>query len=88
MNEKQIKQEIRRLKKVKLACRSGSVERIKLHRQIKALKKKLSYIKEIDQEKTPIINEIIKFKPYKSNLYKFTVKELQYHLDRLKKGEI
>lgn len=84
MNEKQIKQEIRALKRVKLACRSGSEERIKLHRQIKELKEKLTYIKEKDQEKTPIIKEILSFKPYITNLYKFTKEELEYHLKKLK----
>lgn len=88
MNEKQLKQEIRRLKKVKLACRSGSKERIKLHRQIKTLKKKLEYQSIKDQEKTLIIKEIIKFKPHRINLYKFTVKELKYHLNKLKRGDI
>jgi len=86
MTEKQIKQQIRKLKKIKLACRSGSKERIKLHRQIKELKEKLTYTKEIDQEKTSIIKEILTFKPYKINLYKFTKKQLEFHLNKLKQG--
>lgn len=84
MNEKQIKQQIRMLRKLKLSCRSGSKERIDLHRKIKALKEKLEYSKIKDAEKTPIIEQILKFKPYKTNLYKFTVKQLEFHLKRLR----
>jgi len=38
---KQLKQEIRELKKLKLQCQAGSPERIKLHRQLQSLKKQL-----------------------------------------------
>ena len=44
MNIKELKREIRQLKKLKLKCRSGSPERIELHRKIKDLKEQLKSI--------------------------------------------
>jgi len=87
-NEKEIKKEIRRLKKVKLQCRAGSKERIELHRQIKKLKDDLREIKAVDKDKDPIIKEIQKidktFEIVGIDLKKFTVKELEKHLDKIK----
>lgn len=57
-NLKDLKREIRELRKVKLQCKSGSKERIDLHRKIKDLKKQLKILKEgsfISQENiTPL----------------------------------
>ena len=50
MKDKDIKRDIRKLKKIKLACRSGSNERIILHRKIKELKKQLEKPIIIDEE--------------------------------------
>jgi hypothetical protein len=44
-NVKDLKSEIRRLKKIKLECRAGTKERIELHRKIKELKLKLEETK-------------------------------------------
>ena len=93
-NEKDIKREIRKLKKIKLLCRAGSKERIVLHRQIKDLKNKLVNPTIIDPEKDPIIAEILKieaeqkitpkFKDLKIDLHKYTLKQLEIHLKKLK----
>jgi hypothetical protein len=45
-NIKDLKRQIRELKKLKLQMKSGSIDRIKTHRHIKELKKQLSGIKE------------------------------------------
>jgi hypothetical protein len=45
-NIKDLKREIRRLRKVKLACRAGTKERVELHRKIKELKQQLKNWKE------------------------------------------
>lgn len=45
MQEKEIKSQIRELKKVKKQCRAGTPERIQLHRKILDLKRQLEEIK-------------------------------------------
>jgi len=84
-NKKDIKQEIKRLKKLKLQCRAGDKQRILLHRQIKELKEKLNTIQvNITPEKTELINKILSKKPlnYKElniDLTVYTMEELQKH---------
>ena len=88
-NEKDIKREIRKLKKIKLLCRAGSKERIDLHRQIKDFKNKLTNPTIFDPEKDPLIAEILKieaeqkitprFKDLKIDLHKYTLKQLEIH---------
>lgn len=90
MNTKEIKSEIRRLKKIKLSLRAGDKQRIDLGRQIKVLKKELTERQEVNKEKEDIIIEILKYKPsyikeIKIDYNKFSVKELQKHLERIKK---
>jgi len=88
MSEKEIKKEIRQLKKLKLQCKSGSEERLALHRKIKELKAQLEKNAEGNIEKDPIIKEILKrdtmFEKLGIDLYKFDVKQLQQHLNRIK----
>lgn len=87
-NEKEIKKEIRRLKKVKLQCRAGSKERIILHRRIQELKGQLTERKVGNEGKEAIIKEILQydksFEVLGIDLRKFTVKELEYHLQKIK----
>jgi hypothetical protein len=69
-NAREIKSEIRRLRKIKLQCRAGSKERIDLHRKIKELKQQLANVKDNpvnreenlvlehkQAEKTPLLTE-------------------------------
>ena len=97
VNPKEIKKEIRALKKLKIACRAGTKERIDLHRQIKDLKNKLIDFNKPEPEKEPIIAEILKIETERKtiptfaelfiDLHKYTLTELQKHLDLLtKKG--
>jgi hypothetical protein len=54
-NIKDLKRQIRELRKIKLQCRAGSSERIELHRKMIALKKQLKEVKEIKpQNITPL----------------------------------
>jgi len=93
-NNKNIKQEIKRLKKLKLQIRANNPERIKLHRQIKELKNKLNIIQEnITPEKEALIKEIIQYntinRPYMNGLVDyniFTVEELKHHIKKIKGG--
>jgi hypothetical protein len=56
-NIKNLKREIRQLKKLKLQCRTGSKERIELHRKIKGMKLQLI---ELKKQKAIIQTEPIK----------------------------
>ena len=98
MQEKEIKQEVRKLKKLKLACRAGSKERIALHRQIQALKKQLPNISTPEPLKDHIILEILRiekerktiptFEQLGISLYQYTLEQLKHHLNKLKKRGI
>ena len=100
MTEKEIKQEVRALKKLKLACRAGTPERIDLGRKIKALKKQLPDISIPEPLKNPIISEILKiekerktiptFEQLGIKLENYTLEQLKTHLKKLntKKGVI
>lgn len=85
-SEKELKKEIRTLKKIKNKMRPHTDERIELHRQIQQLKENLDVIKESNVEKIPIINMIYVLDPLAKmiDLDKFTIEELQKHLNKLK----
>ena len=92
---KEIKTEIRRLRKLKLQCRPGSAERLDLGHKIKDLKGQLEVINTPEPGKDRLIAEIIRleaeqrvkptFEILGINLNKFTEKELQKHIDKLLK---
>ena len=64
-NIKDLKREIRALKKLKLECRAGSPERIELYRKIKELKVRLIALKKVKSEvEIPILDE----KKYKKTI--------------------
>ena len=99
MTEKEIKQEVRKLKKLKLACRAGTPERIDLGRKIKALKKQLPDVSTPEPLKEPIISEILRieaerksiptFEQLGIDLHKYSIEQLKKHLQKLnKKGGI
>ena len=96
MDIKEIKQEIRQLKKLKLQCQPGSKERLNLGHKIKDLKKKLVEITISDPAKDKIISEILKveaeqkitprFADIGIDLHKYTLEQLKYHLNKITKG--
>lgn len=104
MNVKEIKKEIRRLRRIvkdlkakKLLLQSGSKERIEIHREMVTVRNQLKELKEFknktieelnksEPEKDLLIQEILKVRPkYTIDLKKFSIKELKYHLDKIKK---
>lgn len=99
MTDKEIKQEIRQLKKLKLQCRAGTKERVALYRQIRELKNKLIKVDVIITEDTLIKEKLIlevleieakqkitpRFADLGIDLHKYTVKELEIHLAKLNK---
>ena len=86
---KEIKAEIRRLRKLKLQCRPGTTERLDLEHKIKDLKKQLSEITAVEPGKEKLIAEILVLEPGFPqdlvNLNKFTEKELQKHIECIKR---
>jgi len=95
IDPKAIKQEIRRLKKLKLQCRPGTSERLDLEHKIKDLKKQITEVTAVEPEKEKLITEILKieveqnikprFEDIGIDLHKYTIKELEKHIDKLKK---
>ena len=99
MDIKEIKSEIRALKKLKLKCRAGSKERLNLGRQIKELKNKMVVLNIPEPLKEPIIIEILRieaerksiptFEELGIDLHKYSIEQLKKHLQKLnKKGGI
>ncbi|HEY0089032.1 MAG TPA: hypothetical protein VGB37_09315 [Candidatus Lokiarchaeia archaeon] len=85
-----LKQEIKKLKKLKLECRSGSKERIELYRKIKELKLQLTKEKESNKEKEKVIIEILKLIPQyikdiNVDYNKHSMVDLQKHLNKLRR---
>lgn len=88
-DEKEIKKEIRKLRKLKLQCRARTPERLDLEHKIKELKRQRIEINTPEPEKEKLIIEIKKidnlFERLEINLNKFTIKELTKHLDLITK---
>lgn len=84
---KDLKKEISKLRKLKNTMRPGSKERLDLHRKIKELKQALSKKKEADKGKDPIIKEILRLDVLAKEIQldKFTIEQLQKHLEKIKK---
>ena len=95
VDKKEIKREIRKLKKLKLQCRPGTAERLDLEHKIKDLKKKLTEHTEPEPLKEPIIKEILDieekykltptFEVLEIDLNKYTVEQLKKHLECIKR---
>ena len=94
MTEKEIKQKIRALKKIKKGLRSGTKERLDLGRQIKVLKQQLTEARATPEPlKEPLIKEILRIEAERKiiptfevlgiDLHKYTLKELEKHLKNL-----
>jgi hypothetical protein len=90
-NPKEIKKYIRALKKLKKVCGVGSPERKDFNKQIKDLKNKLIDQTKPEPEKEELIAEILKVDillgKLDIDLKKFTIKELQKHLDLITKKQ-
>jgi hypothetical protein len=90
MDSREIKKQLRMLRKMKLACRAGTPERIDLHRQIQALKDKLQAQQSVDKDKEVIVKEILRYEPELDDiidLYSHTIENLNHHLAKLKEKE-
>jgi len=88
MNPKELKKEIKRLTKLKRACRSGTKERIELYRNIKELKTQLVELTKPDEAKQKIIAEILALDKLMASieidLTKHNIEDLQRYLKKLK----
>lgn len=88
MDNKEIKKEIRRLRKLKLQCRPGTEERLNLEHNIKDLKKQIIKLNTVEPRKEKLIAEILRLEPGFPkdlvNLNKFTEAELQNHINRVR----
>ena len=89
MNPKEIKAEIRQLRKLKLQCRPGTAERLDLEHKIKDLKRQLTDATAVLPGKEKLIAEIMVLEPgfpkNLVNLNKFSEVELQKHIDIVKR---
>jgi len=85
--EKEIKQEIKRLRRLKLKCRAGTDERLDLEHTIKELKADIIRLNTIEPDKAGLIQEILAkdklITDLGINLNKFSVKDLEIHLKKL-----
>lgn len=91
--EKEIKQEIRRLKKSKRDFKTNSNERKEIKKKILELKRKLVEKQVVNSEKDPMILEILKaekeqkitptFETLGIDLHKYTLEQLKIHLKNL-----
>jgi len=88
MTSKELKVEIRKLKKLKRACRAGSKERLELGRNIKELNLQLDALTVVDSAKDKVIKEILELdsvmKSIDIDLRKHTIEQLEFHLKKLK----
>lgn len=91
MDIKDIRRQIRALRKLKRDTQKKSDARHELNRQIRELKRKIENelsTENIAPEKLSLIKEIYEREPLLKkvnvNLNKFTVAQLQKHLDRIK----
>ena len=92
-----IKSQIRVLRKIKKNTRKATPERRELSKKIRELKKQLQPIiqETCDPEKQKIIDEIIVYHkqhdPYmldiKVNYYQYTIEQLQKHLNKKKQND-
>ncbi len=88
INEREIKFRIRYLRKLKNDTQLKSPLRHKLNEQIRVLKNRISYLYEVTPEKAKLIKEIYRIRPelkeIKLDLRKFTIEQLQHHIDKTK----
>ena len=83
MNDREIKRRIRVLRKLKRDTRVKSEARREINRKIRELKKDLNKGVEISPEKTELIEKINAVYKHYNDLRKFTIKQLQFHLEKI-----
>lgn len=83
INDREIKEQIKALKKVKKGSRVKTALRHDLNKRIRDLEKKLTEGYAMTTEKEELIKKIYKAEPdvkkIKMDLRKFTMEELEYH---------
>jgi uncharacterized protein with von Willebrand factor type A (vWA) domain len=94
INPKEVKKEIRALRKLKLQCRAGTPERIDLEHKIKALKNKIIDVSTPEPEKEPLVAEILAlqkqyniiptFEVLGIDLNKYSIEQLKSHIEYIK----
>jgi len=91
MNEKEIKRQIRALRKLKKDLQKKSEARRDVNRQIRGLKKRLdalTSLEGVDPEKMTLIKEIYEREPLLKkvsvDLTRFTIDQLRLHIERIK----
>jgi len=86
MTKKEIKRKLRMLRKFKKDTRVGTEDRRNINRQIRKLQKEFNNIYNCkDPEKKALIDKINKIYPHANDLRKFTIEQLQFHYDKIKK---
>lgn len=88
MTEKEIRKEIRRLRKSIKDYPARSKARKDIKKEIKDLKGQIEEKESIDLAKKPLVDEIIRLDPecklWGIKLYNHTIKNLKIHLEKLK----
>ncbi len=92
MDIREIKKEIKKIKKIKLACKPGSKERLELHHKIIELKKRMVDHSVITSGKKILIEKILEreknakitptFHELGIDLNKFSEEQLEFHLNK------
>jgi len=85
---KDIKKQIRALRKIKKDLKTKTEARRDINRRIRELKDKLTAYNTIDSEKQAIIDILLKIRPHAVDLKCFTMQELKHHLKILQRKEI
>lgn len=89
INEKEIKRQIRYLRKLKKETKVKTPLRRELNKKIRALKKQIPYLYNIPPEKAKLIQEIYRIRPELRNirfdLRKFSIEQLKHHIKLTKK---
>lgn len=84
MSEREIRRKIRELKELKKNLRPKTEERRNINKGIRQLNKELNQFHNIAPEKVELIKQINKIYYHYNDLKKFTIEQLQYHLDKIK----
>jgi len=85
-NEKNIKKQIRALRKLKKEIPVKTIQRREINKQIRDLRKQLTRFDVTSSEKDELIKQIYMINPdlkrININLNKYTIDQLKYHLNR------
>lgn len=83
MTPKEVKRKIRELKRLKRGIKVGCQARRDINKKIRELKEQINY--DVSPEKEKLIKEIEGIRKHCVDLRKFTVEQLQIHLNKLKR---